>query len=60
MGKQKHWTSYPVWMTYPRTGDSLLFLGFAHVNVTDLESKPVTIGLPGGDGTSERKEKKNS
>ena len=42
---------------YPVIGASKFLLDWVHDNVTDLEVNLVTIGLPGGSGTSETKNK---
>ena len=49
--------SYPVVTMYPVIGASKFLLDWVHDNVTDLEVNLVTIGLPGGSGTSETKNK---
>ena len=45
-------STYPVVITYPRTGAAWVCLGLLHDKVIDREVNPVTIGLPGGLGTS--------
>ena len=42
---------------YPVIGASKFLLDWVQDNVTDLEVNLVTIGLPGGSGTSETKNK---
>ena len=42
---------------YPVIGASKFLLDWVHDNVTDLEVNLVTIGLPGGSGTSVRSKK---
>ena len=49
--------SYPVVMIYPTMGASWFFLDCVQDKVTDLEVNLVTIGLPGGSGTSVTKKK---
>ena len=44
-------------MIYPVIGASKFFLDCVQDNVTDLEVNLVTIGLPGGSGTSVTKNK---
>ena len=44
--------SYPVVTMYPVIGASKFLLDWVQDNVTDLEVNLVTIGLPGGSGTS--------
>ena len=48
-----HHTTYPVVITYPRTGAPSDRLGLLQDNVIDRDVNPVTIGRPGGLGTSE-------
>ena len=40
-------------MTYPRIGAASDLLGLLQDNVIERDVNPVTIGLPGGLGTSE-------
>ena len=44
-------------MTYPRIGAAFACLGLLHDNVMERDVNPVTIGLPGGLGTSENENK---
>ena len=46
-------SAYPVVMTYPRIGAPSDRLGLLQDNVIDRDVNPVTIGRPGGLGTSE-------
>ena len=50
--------TYPVVMMYPTIGASWFFLDWVQDKVTDLEVNLVTIGLPGGSGTSVTKKPK--
>ena len=50
--------TYPVVMMYPTIGASWFFLDCVQDKVTDLEVNLVTIGLPGGSGTSATKKPK--
>lgn len=45
-------------MMYPVMGESRFLLDCVHDRVTDLEVNLVTIGLPGGSGTSVKEQKK--
>ena len=45
--------AYPVVITYPSIGAASACLGLLHDNVIVRDVNPVTIGLPGGIGTSE-------
>ena len=44
--------TYPVVMTYPKIGAPSDLLGLLQDSVIDRDVNPVTIGLPGGLGTS--------
>ena len=44
--------AYPVVMTYPSIGAASACRGLLHDNVIERDVNPVTIGLPGGLGTS--------
>ena len=47
--------TYPVVMTYPRTGAASVCLGLLQDKVIERDVNPVTIGRPGGLGTSKKK-----
>jgi hypothetical protein len=50
---------YPVVKMYPVMGESKFRFDWVQDNVTDLDVNLVTIGLPGGSGTSVRSKKEN-
>ena len=45
-------------MTYPRTGAASVCLGLLQDKVMERDVNPVTIGRPGGLGTSKKKDVK--
>lgn len=49
---------YPVVKMYPVMGESKFRFDWVQDNVTDLDVNLVTIGLPGGSGTSVRSKKR--
>ena len=52
------YVSYPVVKMYPVMGESKFRFDWVQDNVTDLDVNLVTIGLPGGSGTSVRSKKR--
>ena len=56
--KRKNIKSYPVVKMYPVMGESKFRFDWVQDNVTDLDVNLVTIGLPGGSGTSVRSKKR--
>ena len=49
--------TYPVVKMYPVMGESKFLFDWVQDKVTDLDVNLVTIGLPGGSGTSVRSKK---